>query len=39
MKARIEDHKRAVMKADPSNTITEHVWRLVQKDDQRSIAH
>ena len=26
MKTRNEEHKRAVMKADPNNAIAEHVW-------------
>ena len=31
MKTRIEEHKRAVMKADPNNAIAEHVWSTGHK--------
>ena len=30
MKTCIEEHKRAVMKADPNNAIAEHVWSRSQ---------
>ena len=42
MKTRIEEHKRAVMKADPNNAIAEHVWSTghkIQWDETTSIEH
>ena len=42
MKTRIEEHKRAVMKADPKNAIAEHVWNTgykIQWDETTSIDH
>ena len=42
MKTRIEEHKRAVMKADPNNAIAEHVWSTghkIQWDETTSIDH
>ena len=42
MKTRIEEHKRAVMKADPNNAIAEHVWSTshkIQWDETASIDH
>ena len=42
MKTRIEEHKRAVMKADPNNTIAEHAWSTGDKilwDETTSIDH
>ena len=42
MKTRIEEHKRAVMKADPNNAIAEHVWSTGHKilwDETISIDH
>ena len=41
MKTRIEEHKRAVMKADPNNAIAEHVWSTSHKIqwDETSIDH
>ena len=40
VKTCIEEHKRAVMKADPSNAIAEHVWSTghkIQWDETTSI--
>ena len=42
VKTCIEEHKRAVMKADPSNAIAEHVWSTghkIQWDETTSIDH
>ena len=42
MKTRIEEHKRAVMKADPNNAIAEHVCSTghqIQWDETTSIDH
>ena len=42
MKTCIEEHKRAVMKADPNNAIGEHVWSTghkIQWDEMTSIDH
>ena len=41
MKTRIEEHKRAVMKADPNNAIAEHVCSTGHKIlwDETSIDH
>ena len=42
MKTRIEEHKRAVMKADPTNAIAEHLWNTghkIQWDETTSNDH
>ena len=42
MKTCIEEHKRAVIKADPNNAIAEHVWSTghkIQRDETTSNDH
>ena len=40
MKTRIEEHKRAVLKADPNNAIAEDVWSTGHKiNETTSIDH
>ena len=42
MKTGIEEHKKAVMKADPNNAIAEHMWSTghkIQWDETTSIDH
>ena len=42
MKTCLEEHNRAVMKADPINIMAEHVWNTghkMQWDDTTSIDH
>ena len=42
MKTCLEEHERAVMKADPNNGVAEHVWSTghkIQWDETTSIDH